>query len=605
MAMAFLFSSLVQPRRDVQRHLGPGVCAIVIDHQLRPGSAQEASRVVEELKRLGLQACIRRLSWSHVKDRGLDPAHLSNLEGMARTMRYQALGLACRSLRATSLFFAHHRDDQYETILMRILAGHGYRGLRGIQEANAIPECYQLHGVYKSTMMDHPPQPGTSHLRPHSSARNSPRLEVDYKGSSGPPVITQDIGTNDPDLKPLECEDGGVVVYRPLLDFDKDRLIATCEANKVQWFEDYTNLDPTLTTRNSIRHLVAAHQLPMALRKPAIFSLSKRAKRRMSAEEAEAHRLLVREAVVRRFDSNVGTLLVQIPAFRANRIASSRRLASARREARRRHWRLIFATATRKLIDMVMPGLHLPPPTNLEQVVDRISPGLCLEPCQQPEKAFSIAGVLFEPIVGPASTEWLLSRAPYPSSKPRPMCQLSGSLRRGHEPRDLAEGEAPIARRGRWRSWETAQLWDGRFWIQLRSCAPATFQILPLLPQHTKPFRLALPREERFRLERVLKRRAPAKLRYSLPALYSVQDAEAGSGTAQGLTLLALPSLGIHVPGLERWVKYEARYKKIDRGLLGRARRDRARHHVGRGCSGRTAMRHGRATPYLSSVRRV
>ncbi|KAM4066900.1 PP-loop family protein [Hirsutella rhossiliensis] len=536
MAMAFLFSSLLKshPGFSIADHPAHGACGIVIDHQLRQASGQEAACVAQELKTMGLQACVKRLDWSHVTKRGLDPTRLSNLEGMARTMRYQALGSACRSLQASSLFFAHHCDDQYETVLMRLLAGHGYRGLQGIQEANAIPECYELHGVYKSGLLDDQMQRSPLGFQP--SNKSLQRLRVflgdDCKGRPGSP--------SSPYLAPLNCEDGGIVIYRPLLSFDKDRLIATCEANKVRWFEDHTNLDPTLTTRNAVRHLTRAHRLPMALQKPSILSLCKRAKHRTSLEEAEGHRLLVREAVICHFDPNAGTLTVELPAFLAHP-SPPRRL-------------LILAMAIRKLIDFVTPELHLPPLGSLENVVDRLSPELCTEPNRQPPKAFSIAGVKFEPIVGRASTKWLLSRAPYPSSRALPERKLPGHLR-GPAPGKDGPDEPPTVRHAHWRSWEMAQLWDGRFWIRIRACVPASFRILPFLPEHAKSFRLALPREERSRLEQVLKRHAPGKVRYSLPALYAVQEAGAGKGTAHTLTLLALPSLGIHVPGLERWAQ--------------------------------------------------
>lgn len=576
MAMAFLFSSLLKSDRGLEiadRHVH-GACGIVIDHKLRHGSGHEAACVARELRSLGLQACVRQLKWSHVRNNGLDPARLSNLEGTARTMRYQALGSTCRSLQASSLFFAHHCDDQYETVLMRLLAGHGYRGLRGIQEANAIPECYELHGVYRSGLLDHEPQ-RSSRLSFEPSAQHLQRLRMfigaDSKGKPGPP--------SSPYLTPLNCEDGGIVIYRPLLGFDKDRLIATCEANKVRWFEDHTNLDPTLTTRNAIRHLMRAHRLPVALQKPAILSLCKRARRRTMFEKAEAHRLLVREAMVCHFDPNVGTLIVELPAFRADRSASRRPVIAARHKARRRRRRLILAMAIRKLIDFVTPELHLPSLASLENVVDRLSPELCSATNRQPPKAFSVAGVKFEPLVGLTSTKWLLTRAPYPSSRPLPERKLRDHSRYGPTPRDRVLEEPRTVRRARWRSWKTAQLWDGRFWIRIRTCVPATFHILPFLPQHAKPFRLALPREERWRLEQILKRHAPGKVRYSLPALYAVQEAGAGDWTTRTLTLLALPSLGIHVPGLERWVKYEAKFKMIDKSLLGLVRRDDARLH--------------------------
>lgn len=621
MALAYLFSCLLKMCRGINMADNPvsGAFGLIVDHQLRPGSSQEAARVSAELRKLGLKALVMPLDWRDVRERGMDPAQLPNLEGLARSMRYRKLGSACRRLHVNSLFFAHHRDDQYETVLMRLLAGHGYRGLQGIREANAIPECYDMHGVYKSGLLDdqlrrHP------YLSLKPSNRELRRLRrVLGCGSSEPAHhIEAHLGINDtsahfagrmardteprvPYLPPLKCEDGGVTIHRPLLEFDKGRLIATCEANNVPWFEDHTNVDPTLTTRNAVRHMTATRQLPKALQKPAILALSKRAKRRTQYEEAAAHRLLMREAVIREFSPNVGTLLVELPPLGANRAKRRRLFAAARDEAHRRQRRLIAAMAIRKLVDFVTPALHSPPPVNLENVVDRLFPGFS-DPGAEPSKAFSIAGIVFTPIAGPALTQWLLFRAPYPSSRPLPVLELQGHHCRGCMSGD--DGlEEPVRRHAHWRGWSAAKLWDGRFWVRVSACVPARFRVLPLQPRHSKPFRLALPEKQQVQLEKVLKHYAPGKVRYSLPAIYSVEGAEADPATWT-LTLLALPSLGVHVPGLDRWLKYETRYKKVDGTLLGLTRRGSAGPAFGHGrCSSAPRRRRARRTAKCRATR--
>ncbi|GJN83839.1 hypothetical protein PLIIFM63780_007390 [Purpureocillium lilacinum] len=601
MAMAFLFSSLFKTHRALKIADNPAESAfgIIVDHQLREGSGAEASSVAQELKRFGMKAVIKPLNWRDVRRDGMDPASLPNLEGVARTMRYQMLGLTCRYLQATSLFFAHHRDDHYETVLMRLLAGHGYRGLQGIRAANAIPECYELHGVYKSGLLDDqmqrhpflsfkPPNKEMKRLRmilrndfhdePWSHIKTY--LGINDMSAQFPGHITRDIDPRVPYLTPLNCEDGGVHIYRPLLEFDKDRLIATCEANGVRWFEDHTNTDPTLTTRNALRHMARSYKLPEALQKPAILALSQRAKQRAKFEEAEAHRLLVREAVIQDFDPNAGTLLIELPSFQISATRTRRLFAAARDEARKPRRRAIAAIAVRKLVEFVTPYLHSPPLANLDNVVDRLFPELSSSPDGEIPKAFSIAGVVFEPVLGPQSTRWFLSRAPYKSKQPLPERKLPGYL--NYKLMSAADGfRGPQVRHGHWRSWKMAKIWDGRFWIRVSACVPARFHIRPLLPQFARQFRLALPQKERGRFERILKYYAPGKVRYSLPALYSVEAGKGADAATPALTLLALPSLGIHIPGLERWVKYEARYKNVDVSLLGLKRRGGERPVVG------------------------
>lgn len=601
MAMAYLFSSLLRVYRGIKIADNPAESAfgIVVDHKLRQESAQEASRVTQELKRLGVKAVVKPLNWREQRWHGIEPATMPNVESLARTMRYQALGSTCRYLQAHSLFFAHHQDDQYETVLMRLIAGHGYRGLQGIRKANAIPECYELHGVYKSGLLDdqlqkhpslsfRPPTREMKRLRyilkddkdaePWDQIKSY--LSLDDTSSRFPGQLSRDFDPGVPYLTPLHSEDGGIMVYRPLLEFDKNRLIATCEANGVRWFEDHTNTDPTLTTRNAIRQLTRAHTLPQALQKPSILALADRSRRRARLEEAEAHRLLIREDVIKDFDPNAGTLLINVSTLwqqQQEPRQTRRPFAQARLEARKPSRRLMATMAVRKLIAFVTPELHLPPLANLDNAVDRLFPSLSggahdTVPAAQP-KAFSVAGVLFEPVVREDSVAWLLSRAPYSSRQPLPERKLPGYLNyRAGVLRLEAAGDQP-SRHRHWRSWKTAKLWDGRFWIRVSACVAAKFQVLPFLPSSAKPFRMALPPRDRANLEKILKHYAPGKVRYSLPALYSVEETGDDQNPKQILTLLALPTLGIHVPGLERWVKYEARYKNIDISLLASAKK--------------------------------
>ncbi|KAL7787124.1 hypothetical protein V8C37DRAFT_391104 [Trichoderma ceciliae] len=603
MAMAYLFSSLLRMYRGIKIADNPAESAfgVVVDHKLREESSQEASRVTQELKQLGLKAVIKPLNWREHRWHGIEPTTLANVESLARTMRYQALGSACRYLQAHSLFFAHHQDDQYETVLMRLLAGHGYRGLQGIRGANAIPECYELHGVYKSGLLDdqmqkrpflsfRPPTREMKRLR--YSLKDDKEAEPwdqikSYLGLDDTSArfpgrlshhLSRDFDPGIPYLTPLHSEDGGIMVYRPLLEFDKSRLIATCEANGVRWFEDGTNTDPTLTARNAIRQLTRAHTLPKALQKPSILALARRSRRRAQLEEAEAHRLLVRGNVIKDFNPNAGTLLIDVSTLWRQQPRQMRRpFARAREEARKRPRRLIATMAVRKIIAFVTPDLHLPSLTNLDNAVDRLLPDLSgmpdTVPAAQQPKAFLIAGVLFEPVPKLNSVTWLVSRAPYSSSQPLPVRKLPGYLNYSAGVLRLEAAGDPPSRHGHWRGWKTAKLWDGRFWIRVSACVAAKFHVLPFLPSSAKPFRMALPPRERANLEKVLKHYAPGKVRYSLPALYSVEESGYGEDSEQTLTLLALPTLGIHVPGLERWVKYEARYKNTDITLLGSAKR--------------------------------
>jgi tRNA(Ile)-lysidine synthase len=105
-------------RRALSR--GPRLIAVTVDHGLRTEAAREA-RDVKRLAR-SLDLPHRTLRWTGAKpDTGLPAA--------ARAARYRLLAKAARSSGATHILTAHTRDDQAETLLMRMLRGSGIAGL--------------------------------------------------------------------------------------------------------------------------------------------------------------------------------------------------------------------------------------------------------------------------------------------------------------------------------------------------------------------------------------------------------------------------------------------------------------------------------------------
>ena len=116
MALAWLASGWLQARG------GQGIAPIV-DHGLRPESAEEAMLVARRCRALGLQAHI-------LPHQGTPPA--SAIEAHARAMRYNLLEEACLKLGCLHLLVAHHADDQAETIAMRAARGSGQAGLAGM-----------------------------------------------------------------------------------------------------------------------------------------------------------------------------------------------------------------------------------------------------------------------------------------------------------------------------------------------------------------------------------------------------------------------------------------------------------------------------------------
>jgi tRNA(Ile)-lysidine synthase len=105
-------------RRALTR--GPRLIAVTVDHGLR----REAAREARDVKRLAkvLDLPHRTLRW-----RGAKPK--TGMPAAARAARYRLLAEAARASGATHILTAHTRDDQAETLLMRMLRGSGISGL--------------------------------------------------------------------------------------------------------------------------------------------------------------------------------------------------------------------------------------------------------------------------------------------------------------------------------------------------------------------------------------------------------------------------------------------------------------------------------------------
>jgi tRNA(Ile)-lysidine synthase len=96
------------------------VLALTVDHGLRPEAADEARQVGRWLKRRRIAHEI--LAW-------IGPKPRDGLQAAARAARYALLLDRCRARGILHLLLAHHRDDQAETVLLRLAGGSGPDGL--------------------------------------------------------------------------------------------------------------------------------------------------------------------------------------------------------------------------------------------------------------------------------------------------------------------------------------------------------------------------------------------------------------------------------------------------------------------------------------------
>lgn len=99
------------------------ITALTVDHRLRPESASEARRVRSWLRQRGMRHCVL------VRPEG--PLN-GNLQAAARRVRYDLMTSWCEAHGVLHLALAHHRDDQAETLLLRLARGSGVDGLAGM-----------------------------------------------------------------------------------------------------------------------------------------------------------------------------------------------------------------------------------------------------------------------------------------------------------------------------------------------------------------------------------------------------------------------------------------------------------------------------------------
>lgn len=132
--------------RDWTRAVGGSLAALTVDHRLRPESSAEAAQVAAWLRARGI---------AHVTLVRPDAPPAGNLQAAARRMRYRLMSDWCRDAGVLHLALAHHREDQAETLLLRLARGSGVDGLAAMAPLSELPEVRLLRpllGVSRSRL---------------------------------------------------------------------------------------------------------------------------------------------------------------------------------------------------------------------------------------------------------------------------------------------------------------------------------------------------------------------------------------------------------------------------------------------------------------------
>jgi tRNA(Ile)-lysidine synthase len=103
------------------------VGAVVVDHQLQPGSAGVAAATAAALQDLGLSPV--QIRTVDVASTGVGP------EAAARDARHAALEAAADDTGAGAILLGHILDDQAEQVLLGLARGSGTRSLAGMRPA--------------------------------------------------------------------------------------------------------------------------------------------------------------------------------------------------------------------------------------------------------------------------------------------------------------------------------------------------------------------------------------------------------------------------------------------------------------------------------------
>ena len=209
--------------------------ALYVDHSLRPRHELEDEIRLnkENAERLGIPLRIERIPEGDVEKLASDKG--IGLEAAARTLRYSILRRVCSSESFSYILTAHHREDQDETVLMRILSGAPFYAYQGILEED-LPVFRPMLSVPKRDILAYLADEGLSWSEDSTNSdpgflRNSIRLCILPLISEEECCAISSIASNVAAFRrrfPPLADDGGVVDRKAFLSsfpFQREELV--------------------------------------------------------------------------------------------------------------------------------------------------------------------------------------------------------------------------------------------------------------------------------------------------------------------------------------------------------------------------------------------
>ncbi|KAJ7264985.1 PP-loop family-domain-containing protein [Mycena haematopus] len=210
--LLFLIHRYVQDlAKEVRRPRPASIVSMTINHGLQASSDAMAKHCADYAQSLGIEHFSAKIPWSEPPFPE-KPQPGDAFEELGRRSRYHILFQAMKQTGADILALGHHGDDQVETSLIRLSKGTTELGAGGMRKVRRWGMGVNKQGVENV---------------------------LGWAGVEGMKMW----------------------MVRPLLEVSKERILATCQENNLEYVEDSTNFQPELTLRNAIRHLLSKNTL--------------------------------------------------------------------------------------------------------------------------------------------------------------------------------------------------------------------------------------------------------------------------------------------------------------------------------------------------------